>query len=150
MLTFSPQYTTFGNQFYLEPIYSDNNTTSLINSMDSSMNFLSSSSNLEERKIIDYERTACTIEQSQFKSGNDNSPSSSSSNSDICRMTAIATFLNTLNIQMPFFAVILFYSNLIFLLLFLIFFFIGLFQSKEQFGDYKPMSEEEKLDEDSD
>jgi hypothetical protein len=65
-------------------------------------------------------------------------------------MTAIASFLLTLSIQMPFFAVILFYSNLLFLSLFIIFFFVALFRTKEEFGDYKPLTEEEKLDEDSD
>jgi len=80
ILTFSPQYATFGSQFY----YAVDNTTSAL------------------------VKTECTVDVSSLDP-------SSSAVTNYCVMSQVARFISLINIQLPFFGVILFFANLIFL-----------------------------------
>jgi len=81
ILTLSPQYATFGNQFYMK---SDNSTG-----------------------VLSVSKETCTIEASSMNS--------------TCVMSQVGKFVHTLNVELPFFGVIFFFANLVFLTTFVLF-----------------------------
>ncbi len=76
ILTFTPQYATFGSQFYMKP---DNSSGEVV--------------------LV---RTDCTIDVAGI-------------GENVCVMSQVARFIQLINIQLPFFGVILFFANLVFL-----------------------------------
>lgn len=107
VLTLSPQYATFGAQFYYPIISSQNNTNaSTINSFlqnrNSSKIFSKKSKILPTPIPMLSQRSYCTMHQRTL----DNR----------CYMTWISQFINGFQIAQPFFGIPIFYANILFLL----------------------------------
>jgi LMBR1 domain-containing protein 1 len=68
----------------------------------------------------------------------------------VCKMSQVGIFINTVSVQLPFFAVILFYANLAFLALFISWFIWGLCRTKEEWNEGSFQTLEQELNEDSD
>jgi len=111
ILTLSPQYATFGNQFY----YAINNSTN-------------TTGNIEPTKVKEW----CIMD---------------ASNTDgQCVMTQVGHIINLINIQLPFFGVIFFFANLLFVLSFFIFVIRGVVNFHNQRESYQTLKDREETD----
>lgn len=108
VLTLSPSYVTFGTQFMVANSTAANAT---------------STTNTSTSSLAAAVQMKCTLGASIHDTS-----------INACTMTKVGLILNTFNVQLPFFAAVLFFANLGFLGLYLVFNIIALFRSKAKTG----------------
>jgi len=129
VLTLSPQYATFGNQFY----YTSNSTIiptngTIINGTDiTHPNFGDSLFFGEETAT----KETCTIDVSDTNGQ--------------CIMSQVSRFIHLIDLQLPFFGVVLFFANLAFVAFFVIWMVRELACPPNPDGDYQSLKEEEQF-----
>jgi len=111
VLTLSPQYATFGNQFYANITMSGGPTP-----------------------IIQVTKEKCTIELSDTNGQ--------------CIMSQVGRFIHLIDLQLPFFGVVLFFANLLFIAAYLLFLTRELFCPANPDSDYHALKDDQFFGED--